>query len=353
MKQLQYRYWLWQTCSHHCIQLSGREVEREQSTRILRPAWIPKAIPVPILGVARLRHHIRSVEPYGHSYCDEESRGTTYLKILSCVPIYFNIWNITTFAWNQNILKSGWLVTKTLQIMTGSSRTNICFWGAPRHKKRLRGNKWINFRLQYPREKMGSHFGTLCKFSKVTKPIFKKTHFRQTSLCKFSKLQNPFSSPKLQTPVFKGYKTFSQVGQSPIFFSVVQTTHFLKDPFLSLSLRKKLEKLSHLLEKTHFLENPFSREGTVMSSDTDLRLRQRFFCKYASRKEKYSKKCKYSILTKSLKMLWESALRTLRFWNVRWKCEFFRACGGLLKCYALYGLNWRKCRPKGGEKFGD
>ena len=76
--------------------------------------------------------------------------------------------------------------------------------------------------LQYPREKMGSHFGTLCKFSKVTKPIFKKPIFRQTSLCKFSKLQNPFSSPKLQTPVFKGYKTFSKVGQSPIFGK----THF-------------------------------------------------------------------------------------------------------------------------------
>ena len=31
--------------------------------------------------------------------------------------------------------------------------------------------------LQYPREKMGSHFGTLCKFSKATKPIFKKINF--------------------------------------------------------------------------------------------------------------------------------------------------------------------------------
>ena len=60
-------------------------------------------------------------------------------------------------------------------------------------------------RVQYPREKMGSHFGTLCKFSKVTKPFSKRPIFRQTSLC------NPFSSPKLQTPVFKGYKTFSQV----------------------------------------------------------------------------------------------------------------------------------------------
>ena len=69
-------------------------------------------------------------------------------------------------------------------------------------------------------------------FQKLQNPFSKRPIFRQTSLCKFSKLQNPFSSPKLQTPVFKGYKTFSQVGQSPIFFSVVQTTHFLKDPFL-------------------------------------------------------------------------------------------------------------------------
>ena len=69
-------------------------------------------------------------------------------------------------------------------------------------------------------------------FQKLQNPFSKRPIFRQTSLCKFSKLQNPFSSPKLQTPVLKGYKTFSQVGQSPNFFSVVQTAHFLKDPFL-------------------------------------------------------------------------------------------------------------------------
>ena len=37
---------------------------------------------------------------------------------------------------------------------------------------------------------------------------------------------------------------------------------------------KKLEKLSHLLEKPHFLENPFSREGTVCA-ERDLAVPER------------------------------------------------------------------------------
>ena len=70
--------------------------------------------------------------------------------------------------------------------------------------------------------------------------------------------------------------SFIQLRNNYYFLSSWPKSHFLlgrpNDPFsetpisLTLSLCKKLEKLSHLLEKTHFLENPFSREGTVSGS---------------------------------------------------------------------------------------